>query len=299
MTRGAACGSIYIMLSVVRYLEPWEFSPTVVAACALPAAAYVRGWLHARRDGEPTGFWRPLAFFLGIGLMYAALQTYLDYLSQHMFWVHRLQHLILHHVAPVLLVLSAPLSLMKRGVPPAWQARFLQPLWDNRLAQGLYAFVQHPVIAPLLFVGLIFFWLAPGIHFAAMLDADRYRLMNWSMAVDGVLFWWLMLSPLRAQEHARLGYFLRILILWLVMVPQLLLGSYISMHHTALYDVYDLCGRAWAIDPLADQELGGLITWIPPGMMSVLGILLVLRFILRERSERGPIKANVATTGLD
>jgi len=83
------------------------------------------------------------------------------------------------------------------------------------------------------------------------------------------------------------------------MVPQLLLGSYISMHHTALYDVYDVCGRAWAMDPLADQELGGLITWIPPGMMSVLGILLVLRFILRARSERGPIKANVATTGLD
>jgi putative membrane protein len=285
------------MLPVVRYLEPWEFSPTVLAACALPTIAYVRGMRRARRNGETTGFWRPLSFLLGVGLMYAALQTYVDYLSQHMFWVHRLQHLILHHLAPVLLALSAPLPLMQRGVPPAWRDRFLRPLWNNAWTQRVYAFVQHPVIAPVLFVGLIFFWLTPAVHFGAMLNDDRYRLMNWSMAVDGILFWWLMLAPLRAQEHARLGYFVRILILFVVMVPQLLLGAYISLHQTALYDVYDLCGRAWAVDPLVDQEVGGLITWIPAGMMSVLGILLVLRLILRERA--APPNPDIATAGAD
>jgi putative membrane protein len=50
-----------------------------------------------------------------------------------------------------------------------------------------------------------------------------------------------------------------------------------------LYDVYDVCGRAWAIDPLTDQELGGLLTWIPAAMMSVVGSLVVLSYILDDR----------------
>jgi putative membrane protein len=51
--------------------------------------------------------------------------------------------------------------------------------------QHLYRFVQGPVVAPLLFVGLIYFWLSPSIHFAAMLSLDRYQAMNWSMVIDG------------------------------------------------------------------------------------------------------------------
>jgi putative membrane protein len=285
------------MQSVIAYLAPWEFSPTVMVACALPALAYTRGLVLTRRAGAATGFWRPLSFFLGLGLIYAALQTYFDYLSQHMFWVHRLQHLILHHIGPFLLVLSAPLNLMARGTPRALRERLVLPFWQQWLVQRLYGLVQSPVVAPLLFVGLIYFWLAPSIHFGAMLNADRYKLMNWSMALDGILFWWLMIAPRGAQAHASLNYLTRILILFLVMVPQLLLGAYISLHRGLLYDVYDLCGRAWAIDPITDQEVGGLITWIPGGMMSVIAILLVLRHIMHDKTETLATPPSMATTG--
>jgi len=274
--------------TLVHYLQPWEFSPTVLLACILPAFAYARGLREARREGQGPAAWQPIAFFLGVALMYGVQQTYFDYLSQHMFWVHRLQHLVLHHIAPVLLVVSEPLAIMRRGVPPAWRTGLVDPLWRNRVVQGLYAFLQHPVVAPVLFVGLIYFWLVPSVHFGAMLSAERYHAMNWSMALDGLLFWWLMLAPLRAQEHARLGYFLRILVLFLVMVPQIILGSYITLHRGPLYDVYEVCGRAWAIDPLEDQQFGGLLTWIPAAMMSVLGILLVVRLMLDERTA-GPV----------
>lgn len=273
------------MRSVIAYLEPWEFSPTVLLACTLPAAAYIRGLVLTEQAGESTGFWRPFAFFLGLGLIYAVLQTYIDYLSGHMFWVHRLQHLILHHIGPFLLALSTPVGIMARGVPLRLRERALLPFWRHPLVQGLYSFIQNPVVAPLLFVGLIYFWLTPSIHFGAMLNSDRYKLMNWTMAVDGILFWWLMIAPRRAQGHTNINYLARILVLWWVMILQILPGAYIAMHHTPLYDVYDICGRAWATDPLTDQELGGLITWIPGAMMSVVAILVVLGYILHDKHE--------------
>jgi putative membrane protein len=273
------------MQSVIAYLKPWEFSPTVLACCALPAAAYARGLYLTRQADEPIGFWRPLAFFLGVGLIYIALQTYVDYVSQHMFWVHRLQHLLLHHIGPFLFALAAPVSVMARGVPRKLRERVLLPIWRHRLVQMLYGFIQHPVVAPFLFVGLIYFWLSPSVHFTAMLNEDRYKIMNWSMVVDGILFWWLMLAPYSAQKHASISYLKRILILWWVMILQILPGAYIAMHHSMLYDVYDICGRAWAIDPLTDQEIGGLLTWIPAAMMSVVASLVVLSYILHDKQD--------------
>ena len=118
----------------------------------------------------------------------------------------------------------------------------------------VFRVLQHPLIAPTLFVGLIFFWLTPSIHFTAMIDTRRYLLMNWSMLADGLLFWWLMLAPRQAQGRAAIGYGTRLVILSIVAVPQLLLGAYITLHSTPLYDIYAVCGRAWAISPLTTSR---------------------------------------------
>jgi putative membrane protein len=68
----------------------------------------------------------------------------------------------------------------------------------------------------------------------------------------------------------------------LIMLPQIGIGAYIALSDTILYDVYAVCGRAWPISPLVDQQIGGLITWIPASMMSVIGILIVLRLWMRD-----------------
>jgi putative membrane protein len=286
------------MPQIIAYLKPWEFSPTVLIACLLPLAAYTRGLLLTRRAGEPTGFWRPLAFFLGVISIYTVLQTYVDYLSAHMFWVHRLQHLILHHIAPLLIALSVPFGIMARGVPDRWRERVLLPFWRHPLVQKPYKFLQHPVVAPALFVGLIYFWLSPAVHFTAMLSETRYKLMNWSMVVDGILFWWLMIAPPSAQRHTNISNPMRLIILWWVMILQILPGAYIALSHDILYSVYDVCGRAWAIDPLTDQELGGLLTWIPAAMMSVVGSLVVLSYILNDKKDASINQPAVAEAGV-
>jgi putative membrane protein len=193
-----------------------------------------------------------------------------------MFWIHRLQHLVLHHVAPILVAWSAPWSSIAVGLPAAGRT-WLGVTVLRRPLGALYRILQQPLVAGVLFTGLIYFWLWPGIHFRAMLNAADYDWMNWSMVLDGLLFWWLMLDPRSAEEGATMSFGARIPLVLLVMLPQLLLGAYLSLHNRILYDVYSVCGRLWPISPITDQQIGGLITWIPASMMSVAVMLILWR----------------------
>ncbi|MGQ7261231.1 cytochrome c oxidase assembly protein [Vreelandella sp. V005] len=266
----------------LSYLQPWEFSPAWALFCLISAGLYIRGLVRFRRSGQQAGFWRPFSFLLGIAAIYTVSQTHFDYLAQYMFFVHRGQHLVLHHLAPFLIALSAPLPLLIAGTPH----RIRNFSGITMVAQALrpgYRLLQQPVIAALLFVGLIYFWLIPHVHFDAMLSQRLYQLMNWSMLLDGLLFWWLILaSP--SPTQGGLSYGIRITLLLAVVPPQMLLGAYLTFSHNIVFDVYAVCGRAWPLAPLTDQRLGGLITWIPATMMSVLAVLIIIGRLLGQRS---------------
>ena len=271
---------------IIRWLTPWEPQPVLIAVFALAALCYARGLARRRRirDIAPA-----IAFGIGLISMYVVMQTHVDYYAQYMFFIHRAQHLILHHLGPFLIALSMPTAVLAAGAP-AWLNRGVRGIGTLPPVMACYRFVQHPVISALLFVGLIYFWLTPSIHFTAMLSARDYWLMNLSMAVDGLLFWWFMLDP-RAPGTTRTTYStgLRIIVLWAVMPPQIALGAYIALAPDTVYDVYAVCGRAFPISPIVDQQLGGLITWIPAAMMSVVATLILLRFgFIHERSRTPP-----------
>jgi putative membrane protein len=70
------------------------------------------------------------------------------------------------------------------------------------------------------------------------------------------------------------------------MVLQIIIGAYIGLSKHVLYDVYAVCGRAWPISPLTDQTIGGLTTWIPAAMMSVIAIILVIRMWMRQSKKQ-------------
>lgn len=269
----------------LRFLAPYQFSSLAVISTAVVLALYLRGLRVARDHGERVSAGRRIAFLAGLALCYAVLHTRIDYYAQYVFFIHRLQHLVLHHAGPFLIALSVPWPVLALGLPEGLRERWLRPLWRHAVVQGPYRFVQHPVVAPLLFVGLIYFWLTPEIHFDAMLSLTLYHVMNWSMLIDGLLFWWLMLNPRPTGSSAALSYGKRILVLFLIMPPQIVLGAYIALSGRDLYDVYAVCGRAWPIDPATDQQLGGLFTWIPAAMMSVMGILFVVTFMMRHEQQ--------------
>ena len=269
--------------TVIEWLRPWEPSAPVIIVCAAAISLYAIGIMR----GAKPGFWPALSFFLGMGLMYVVTQTQFDYYSQYLFSAHRFQHLILHHLGPFLVALSMPAAVLAAGLPAsvrAWPQGRAAPVFS--LLRVLYNGIQQPFLAAFLFVGILYFWLTPSIHFYAMLSLDLYWLMNWTMALDGLLFWWLIFERGRAGITPRLSPGKRILLLGMIIPPQIALGAYITFSRQNLFDIYDVCGRAFPISPLLDQQIGGLITWIPASMMSVVAAIIVLAFRLEKPDAR-------------
>ncbi len=263
--------------SAMPIWAPWDFSPTEYLATALTLLWFFRGLALSPLEERPP-VWRRAAFVIGLAATYAVLQTRFEYWSQHMFFLNRIQHVVMHHLGPFLMALGWPGSTILRGMP-AWARR----LAENRVVLVLIRVLQQPLLAAFLFVGLFYFWLVPGVHFRAMIDWRLYALMNWSMVLDGVLFWSLVLDP-RPKPPARISYGARAALSFGIMFPQIALGAVIAFSQSDLYPYYNLCGRLFpSIDALADQHIGGIVIWIPPGMMSAIGLLTVLNaFRLHE-----------------
>jgi len=280
--------ALNLLSDFLRWWIPWEPSAIVVVVFALAVGLYWRG---ARRSPATAPWHRQLLFWLGLLIVYTGLHTHLDYYAEHEFFIHRIQHMGLHHMGPFLIALAYPGITMRRGLSARWRRRWLKPVLAWAPVRLLLDVLLHPFVAALLFVGLIYLWLWPAVHFDAMLDWRLYRVMNFSMAADGMLFWWLILDH-RPRPPARLSPGVRVFVALAVILPQILIGAYISFTSADLYPIYSLCGRAFAgIPPLVDQHLGGLILWIPSSMMSVIGALIAFTYWLKLDS-RGRLPRN-------
>ncbi|KWE70349.1 hypothetical protein WL77_11030 [Burkholderia ubonensis] len=271
-------------MDLLYWLDPWEPSPTVVVAVLAAGVLFARGVKKARVT--PL---RQFSFWLGLTALYVALHTRLDYFFEHEFFLHRAQHLVLHHLGPFFIALAYPGAAIRAGIPFRWRQRFVRPALAWRPVRATLDVVFNPVVAVVLFVGLIYFWLLSPIHFVAMLDWRLYRVMNWSMVIDGLLFWWLVVDP-RPAPPARLAPGRRILVVVAAIPPQIVLGAMIFFTPQELYPIYSICGRAFTwLSPLRDQQIGGLLLWIPGSMMSVIGAVIALRHWLRL-SARGRLR---------
>jgi putative membrane protein len=285
-----AAGSVLYVLCArfpadLPFWMPWEFSWPAYLATTLSLAWFFRG-LSRLPASERPAMWRNAAFVLGILADYAVLQTHVDYLAQHMFFVHRWAHFVLHHAGAFLIALGVAGPVMRAGMPG-----FLKPLIDNHPVRRVVDFMQHPAVAPFLFVGLLYFWLFPEIHTRVMLDRNLYDIMNWTMAINGIFFWCLILDP-RPKPPARISSLMRALLILVIELPQMALGAILSLSMTDYYPVYNICGRVFDMTALNDQHYGGLIIWLPGTLTSFAAFIVVL-VVLRLNEEKAE-KARLA-----
>lgn len=266
--------------SGLALLLPWEFSPTVLVTIALAVVLYSRG---GARMVSPVSLSRRIAFYLGLFLIYCALQTSWDYYAGHMFFVHRLQHFVLHDVGPALLAGSAPAALLAKGLPERLGKRRARMMSHLRPMERI---VFDPWTASVLYIASLIVWIWPSVHFSVMLSNWLYRFMNWSVVLAELPFWWLVLDP-RPYPLARVRDGYRLLMLFIVMLPMMLAGAILGLSRHDLYPVYGICGRFAPLSPVTDQHLGGLIIWIPGNLLLLIVALVVFRRMLhREHASR-------------
>jgi putative membrane protein len=260
---------------------PWEFSWPEYLAVALTLVWFIRG-LNILPKAQHPPLWRLICFVAGVASFWIVLQTRIDYYAQHMFFVHRWAHFVLHHAGAFFIAMGMSGPVLFAGMPD-----FLKPLVRSRPVQATLNFLQHPAVAPFLFVGLLYFWLIPAIHTRVMLDRNLYELMNWTMALNGVMFWSLILDS-RAKPPARLSHLMRALLILVIELPQMVLGAILSLTEHDIYPVYTICGRVLDMTALNDQHYGGLIIWLPGTLTSFAAMIVVLvtMRLNEERQER-------------
>jgi len=278
------------MASVLKWLEPWEFSWAFLAAFVLAGVLYARGSARLRVDAG-----RKVAFWAGMAIIYLSLQTYLDFYAEHEFLVHRAQQLFLHHLAPLLIVASLPSTVLRAGLPLRWRLR-----WSRRVRQSwpwraLAGVLFNPLVATVMFVGFILVWLVPSMQQLAMLDWRVYRFMNWSMLLSGFVYWSLVLDH-RPHPPGRMKAGMRVLSPGITMAPQMLAGAIITFSKSDLYPIFEICGRALTLNVITGQMIGGLIIWVPSAMLETFGAMLALRQWLRL-SRSGRLSRHVVRSG--
>ena len=258
----------------IGWLKPWELSPTLIVAFILAAWLFVRGQrVHA------VSLSRKIFFWSGMVMLYLSLHTMLDYYAERMFFMHRIQHLVLHHAGPLVLMAAYPGSVMRAGLPMAWRIR-LKNFNASLPGRALIAVLTNPIFVPALFVFLVIIWLVPSVQFYSMLDWRLYRLMNWSVVITGFMYWNLILDR-RTCPPAAMSPGGRVISPILTMAPQMVAGAVIAFTERDLYPLFDLCGRAIAMQAQTDQMIGGLTMWIPAAMTEVIGLLVALRTLMR------------------
>jgi putative membrane protein len=260
----------------------WELTPDVVVPTLLAAACYGAGLLRRAGAAQSVPTWRHVAFFAGLGAVFIALQSPVDPVAERLFFVHQIQHLLLRMVGPMLIALASPQGILTAGLPAGIRRRVLAPIVANRPVQAVFGFLAHPAVAMTTFIASLYAWEVPRWHNVALLDDTIHYIMHVTMLAAGLFFWWLMLD--RRPPPQGLRYGVRLMMLWLAILSNIVLGGYTTLKHVVLYTAYDVHGRLYGLPAGTDEHIGGIIIWIPSSMMCLIAILLVIHMWGRQET---------------
>jgi putative membrane protein len=271
-------------------LTAWNANPTTTLLLLAVAYLYVTGLQRWHNPSYHIGFWQKLSFFLGLFAIFLALQSPIDPLADHLFSIHQVQHILLRMIAPILILLGLPLTPILRGLPPWMLQGVVRPVVRSANVRSVYSVLTRPALVVLLFMGSLFFWQIPVLHNLALRNGEVHEVMHFSMLVTGLRFWWLFIDP--RPGRVRLHYGLRVLILGLIVLPNTLLGALITFSRGLLYDAYAEVEQPFNLSLMMDQQLGGLVLWLPGDMMSIIAAGIVM--LMWYQHERARDQADAA-----
>lgn len=242
----------------------WSFEPWVTLPLLLSGALYLIGlrrlWASSAA-GAGVSQRQALYFWLGWVACAAALVTPIDALGSALFWVHMVQHELLMLVAAPLLVLGRPLPVWLWALPARWRrpvalrfngARWLR-LW-RACSSIAGAWLLHALV--------IWGWHLPLLFEAAVLSEPVHVLQHLSFLISALLFWWSVLRQPGMRAHAPVA----LVSVFTTGLHTAVLGALLTFSSSPWYPVYSASAAALGMDALEDQQLGGLVMWVPGGL---------------------------------
>lgn len=242
----------------------WTLDPWVIVPLALAWWLYGRGlarlWGKAG-TGRGVTPWRAGCFALGMASLVLSLVWPLDAMGETLFSAHMAQHMVLLVLAPPLLVLGTPLAPWAAALPRPWHRPLARALRAGML-RGPAALLARPWAGCLATAVVLWGWHAPAAFDAALADPALHALEHACFLAVGLGFWWGILNPARGDPLAPLSGAGAALV---TLIHSGLLGALISLAPVGLYDGYAGRGAPWGLGQLEDQQLAGLVMWVPGG----------------------------------
>ncbi|HEY8973546.1 MAG TPA: cytochrome c oxidase assembly protein [Burkholderiaceae bacterium] len=266
---------------------PWSFEPWIVVLLAASMALYVLGttrlWRRAGA-GHGLGAGTVAAWTAGWLALVGALVSPLDPLGESLFSAHMVQHEMLMVVAAPLLVLGRPLAAWTWALPAAWRPRVgaatKRPRWRR-----FWSHLTHPLTAWGLHALALWGWHLPWLFDAALAHPATHALQHASFLGTALLFWW---TTLGGERRALRGA--AIASLFTTMLHTGALGALMTLSPLLWYGRYAATSAVYGLDPLADQQLGGLIMWIPASVAYLaVGLALVGRALSSRPASLSPL----------
>ncbi len=255
----------------------WTWEPGVVLPLLLTAAAYLAGVRRVwARAGSGRGVRRSdvVRFAAGWVVLALALVSPLHALGGALFSAHMAQHELLLAVAAPLLVLGRP------GVATAWA---LPRRWRAPVGRAAYAVARRcralaaPYGATAAHAAAIWLWHAPPVYGLALRSEVAHAAQHASFLGTALLFWWAVLSP-RGRRHPGAG----VLALFLTTLHTGALGALLALGTRVLVPHYLTTTAPFGLSPLEDQQLAGLVMWVPGSAAYVAAALWLLGTRLRD-----------------
>jgi cytochrome c oxidase assembly factor CtaG len=267
-----------------RALEPhdvwtaWTLAPAELALLATSLTLYAIGvravW---RRAGRRAGVRRAdvACFAAGWLVLVAALVSPLHAMGEVLFTAHMVQHELLVAVVAPLLVLGRP------GVALAWAMPMrARPLVG--IASRLWSRIAGVVPATLLHLVVLWGWHAPRAYQASLTSDAVHATQHVGFLATGVLFWWAVLGPRGGARRVGAGVFA----LFVTALGTGVLGALLTMAPRPWYPLYARTTIPWGLDALEDQQLAGLVMWIPASVAYIAAALVLVAHGLVERRPR-------------
>jgi cytochrome c2 len=189
------------------------------------------------------------------------------------------QHELMMVLAAPLLVAARPMRPALWSFPEAARVR-VGAVVRARPVLSAWKFVSSPAIAFLLHGAAIWIWHIPGLYGATIGSEAFHAAQHASFLVTALFFWW---SVLPASPATRNGP--AVLSLFATALHTSILGALLTFSNSSWYPSYQATTGPWGFSPLEDQQLGGLIMWIPGGVTYLVVALLAVARLLRDEGE--------------
>jgi cytochrome c oxidase assembly factor CtaG len=266
--------------------QRWNLDPLTIVPLAISMSLYVIGvgrlWQRAG-VGKGVRRWQVRCFALGWCLLVLALVAPLYWLGERLFVAHMVEHEVLMALAAPLIAVARPAGAMFWGFPASWRGP-IGAVGKSRIFSRFWRHITEPGTATILHGIALWAWHVPVLYEAALVHSLVHWLQHLSFFLTAVLFWWALLRG-KARER---GYGTAVLYLFATTLHTAALGICLTLARRPLYPFQTQDSIAWGVSALEDQQLAGLVMWVPAGLVYAIAALMLAAVWITWSGEEPP-----------